>query len=104
MKAIIQTQGRQFVISEGDVLTVNRFPETKAGDTLTIDRVLGIGEGDSFRSGKPTVDGASVTAEILENKRGKKIHIFKKKRRKGYERRQGHRQDLSVIRIQTIKG
>ncbi len=103
MKAIIHTQGRQFVVSEGDILIVNRYPETQAGDTLTIDRVLGMGEGAEFRTGNPTLEGASVSAEVLENKRGKKINIFKKKRRKGYENRRGHRQDLSVIRIQAIQ-
>ncbi|HRE04552.1 MAG TPA: 50S ribosomal protein L21 [Opitutaceae bacterium] len=102
MKATIKTQGQQFVVTEGDVLTVNRFPNTEKGATVTITDVLTTGEGDSFKVGTPTLSGASVTAKILENKRGKKIVVFKKKKRKGYERKQGHRQELSVIKIESI--
>ena len=102
MKATIITQGRQFTVKEGDVLFVNRYPETKAGDTVTIDQVIFAGEGESAKIGAPTIPGASVTAKILENKRGKKIVIFKMKRRKGYRRTRGHRQELSVIKIESI--
>jgi large subunit ribosomal protein L21 len=102
MKAIIRTQGRQFTVSEGDVLFVNRFRDTSAGDTVTIGDVLMVADGDSSKLGAPLLDGASVTAKVLENKRGKKITVFKKKRRKGYRRTQGHRQELSVIKIETI--
>jgi large subunit ribosomal protein L21 len=102
MKATIKTQGQQFVVTEGDVLTVNRFPNTEKGSTVTIPDVLTTGEGDSFRVGTPTLAGASVTAKVLENKRGKKVVVFKKKKRKGYERKQGHRQELSVIKIESI--
>ncbi|MEM9226872.1 MAG: 50S ribosomal protein L21 [Verrucomicrobiota bacterium] len=104
MKAIIKTQGRQFTVSEGDILMVNRYPDTESGDTVTIDSVLCLGEGSEATIGTPTVAGASVTAKILENKRGTKVNTFKKKRRHGYERRRGHRQELSVIKIETIKG
>jgi large subunit ribosomal protein L21 len=102
MKATIKTQGRQFTVQEGDVLFVNRYPETESGDTVTIDSVLAVGEGDSMKFGTPLVDGASVNAKILENKRGKKVLIFKKKRRKGYRNKRGHRQELSVIKIESI--
>jgi large subunit ribosomal protein L21 len=102
MKATIKTQGRQFTVEEGDVLFVNRYPETNSGDSVTIDSVLAVGEGDDFRFGRPTVEGASVTARILENKRGKKVVVFKKKRRKGYRNKRGHRQELSVIKIESI--
>jgi large subunit ribosomal protein L21 len=64
--------------------------------------VLSAGEGESFKVGTPLLEGASVTATILENKRGKKVIVFKKKKRKGMERKQGHRQELSVIKIQSI--
>lgn len=104
MKATIRTQGRQFTVSEGDVLFVNRYPETDAGDEVAIADVLAIGEGTEMRFGTPTVDGASVKARILENKRGQKVVIIKKKRRKGYRRKQGHRQELSVIKIESITG
>jgi large subunit ribosomal protein L21 len=102
MKATIKTQGQQFVVSEGDILIVNRYPKTKAGDTVEINEVLSAGEGDAFRVGAPRLEGASVTAEILENKRGGKIVVFKKRKRKGMERKQGHRQELSVIKIKAI--
>lgn len=102
MKATIKTQGQQYVVTEGDILTVNRFPNTEKGTTVTIKDVLTTGEGDSFKIGSPTLAGASVTATILENKRGKKIVVFKKNKRKGYERKQGHRQELSVIKIEAI--
>ncbi|MDR2981268.1 MAG: 50S ribosomal protein L21 [Puniceicoccales bacterium] len=103
MKATIITQGRQFTVKEGDILTVNLYPETKAGDTVSIDQVVFVGEGASAKIGTPLVQGASVTAKILENKRGEKIRIFKMRRRKGYYRRRGHRQELSVIKIESIK-
>ncbi len=102
MKAIIKTQGRQFTVKEGDVLFVNRYQDTQSGDSITINDVLMVGEGESAKIGEPLVAGASVTAKILENKRGQKVRIFKKKRRKGYERRKGHRQELSVIKIEAI--
>ena len=103
MKATIKTQGQQFVVSEGDILIVNRYPKTEAGGTVEITEVLSAGEGDAFRVGAPFLEGASVTAEVLEHKRGEKIVVFKKKKRKGMERKQGHRQDLSVIKIKAIK-
>ena len=102
MKATIKTQGRQFTVQEGDVLFVNRYPETESGDSVTIDTVLAVGEGESMKIGTPNVDGASVQAKILENKRGKKVLVFKKKRRKGYRNKRGHRQELSVIKIESI--
>ncbi|HLS27889.1 MAG TPA: 50S ribosomal protein L21 [Opitutales bacterium] len=104
MKAIIKTQGKQIAVTEGDILTVNRYPDTEAGATITINEVLTLGEGDDIKIGAPLVEGASVSATVLENKRGKKLVVFKKKKRKGYERKRGHRQELSVIKIDSIKG
>jgi large subunit ribosomal protein L21 len=103
MKATIKTQGQQFTVSEGDILMVNRYRNTEAGATVEITDVLAAGEGASYRVGRPTLSGASVSAKILENKRGEKVIVFKKKKRKGYERKQGHRQELSVIKIESIK-
>ena len=103
MKATIKTQGQQFSVSEGDVLIVNRYPKTEAGATIEIKEVLTTGEGDSFKVGSPFLADASVTAKILENKRGKKVIVFKKKKRKGYEKKRGHRQELSVIKIESIR-
>lgn len=104
MKAIIQTQGKQFAVNEGDVLTVDRLAGSETGGAVTIDQVLALGEGEEAKIGAPFVDGASVSATVLENKRGKKLVVYKKKKRKGYERTRGHRQELSVIRIDSIKG
>ena len=104
MKATIKTQGRQFTVTEGDVLKVNAFPETKAGDSVDINEVLMIGEGSDVRFGAPLVEGASVKVTILENKKDKKVVIFKKKRRQGYKKRRGHRQHLSLIKVESIKG
>jgi large subunit ribosomal protein L21 len=103
MKATIKTQGRQFAVTEGDILIVTRFPKTETGSIIEITEVLSAGEGADFRVGTPTLEGARVTATVLENKRGKKIVVFKKKKRKGYERKQGHRQELSVIKIDSIQ-
>jgi len=102
MKATIQTQGRQFTVSEGDILKLNSFPDTDAGDSIDLHKVLMVGEGADTRFGSPFVDGASVKATILENKREKKVIIFKKKRRQGYRVRRGHRQHISVIKIESI--
>ena len=104
MKAIIKTQGKQFTVKEGDILFVDRYQNSNTGDDITIDSVLMVGEGADAKIGTPLVPGASVAAKILENKRDKKITVFKKKRRKGYTRKQGHRQEISVIRIESIKG
>ena len=102
MKATIKTQGQQFTVSEGDILTVNRYPGTEKGSTVEIKDVLAAGEGEGYKVGKPRLTGASVSATILENKRGDKVIVFKKKKRKGMERKRGHRQELSVIKINSI--
>lgn len=102
MKATIKTQGQQFTVSEGDILTVNRYRGTEKGSKVEIKEVLAAGEGASFKVGKPTLSGASVSATVLENKRGEKVIVFRKKKRKGMERKRGHRQELSVIKINSI--
>ena len=103
MKATIQTQGRQFTVQENDILFVNRYPDTETGSEVLIDSVLMIEDGDDFTFGSPMVSGATVKAIVLENKKDKKVIIFKKKRRQGYQKRNGHRQQLSVIKIIEIK-
>jgi large subunit ribosomal protein L21 len=102
MKATIQTQGKQYTVSEGDVLVVDRFPDAEAGSTIEIATVLAAGEGADLRVGRPFLDGASVKATVVEHRRGEKIIVFKKKKRKGYERKQGHRSELSVIKIESV--
>jgi len=103
MKATIRTQGQQLTVSEGDILTVNRYPNTEAGAVVEISDVLAAGEGEAFKVGTPRLEGAIVSVKILENKRGKKVIVFKKKKRKGMERKRGHRQELSVIKVEAIK-
>lgn len=78
MKATIKIQGKQLTVKEGDILFVNRFAGTNAGDTVEIKDVLMVGEGENAKFGAPLVEGASVSAKILENKRGKKMVIIKK--------------------------
>lgn len=102
MKAVVYTQGKQITVSPGNILFVNRYPNTEAGSTVTIPEVLLITSGEETTVGTPYIEGASVQASVLENKRAKKIIVFKKKRRKGYRRKQGHRQEISVIRIESI--
>jgi large subunit ribosomal protein L21 len=102
MQATIRTQGKQFTVNEGDILVVDRFPKAEVGSTIEINEVLAAGSGGDIRVGAPLLDGAAVKATVLEHKRGEKLVVFKKRKRKGYERKQGHRQDLSVIKIETI--
>ncbi|MAK47030.1 MAG: 50S ribosomal protein L21 [Opitutae bacterium] len=102
MKATIKTQGSQFTVQKGDKLSLNRFPNTNEGDQVKIDQVLMVVDEGKATFGFPTIEGASVTAKILENKKDKKIIVFKKKRRQGYKRRRGHRQHLSVVEIESI--
>ena len=102
MKATIKTQGQQFTVSEGDILIVNRYRGTEKGSKVEIKEVLAAGEGASYKVGQPTLAGASVSATVLENKRGKKVIVFRKRKRKGMERKRGHRQELSVIKINSI--
>ena len=102
MKATIRIQGIQLTVSVGDVVEVNRYKDTNDGDTVTIEDVLAVGDGAEMRFGTPVVAGAKVTGTIVENKRGKKIVVLKKKRRQGYRLKQGHRQELSVLKIDAI--
>ena len=102
MKAVIEIQGKQLTVTEGNIFFVNRYADSKAGDALEVQEVLMVGEGSEAKIGNPYVPNACVRVHILENKRGKKVMVFKKKRRKGYERKRGHRQELSVIKVESI--
>ena len=102
MKATFQAQGKQFIVSEGDLLVVDRLPDAEAGSAIEFTTVLATGEGADLRVGRPFLDGASIRATVVENRRGEKVVVLKKKKRKGYRRKQGHRQELSVLRIDTI--
>ena len=103
MYAIIETQGRQHKVTEGQLLVVNRM-NAEEGAAINLDKVLLLESGDSVKVGSPYVDGANVTASVVQHKKGKKIIVFKKKRRKQYKRTKGHRQHLTVLKIDSIKG
>jgi large subunit ribosomal protein L21 len=101
MYAIIQTGGKQYKVSPGDVVDLESLGE-EANSVVQFDQVLTIGDGDSISIGEPHVAGASVSAEVVENRRGKKVIAFKMKRRKGYKRKVGHRQEQCRVRILEI--
>ena len=101
MFAVIRTGGKQYKVAKDDTIKVEKL-NAKAGDKVTLDEVLFVG-GDKATLGSPLVKGASVEAEVLEQKKGPKITIFKKKRRQNYRRKKGHRQDLTMIQITNIK-
>ncbi|MBI5455068.1 MAG: 50S ribosomal protein L21 [Deltaproteobacteria bacterium] len=102
MHAVIKTGGKQYRVAEGDLLKVEKL-EGEIGSTIEFPEVLAVGEGDSIKVGSPTVAGAKVKAEIVEHGKSKKVIIFKKKRRKGFAKKQGHRQLFTSIKIQEIK-
>jgi large subunit ribosomal protein L21 len=104
MYAVIKTGGKQYRVAHGDVIKVERLAG-EVGQTIAFDHVLMVGgdeDGAEPRIGAPLVDGAQVTAELLEQARAPKIIVFKKKRRKNYRRKRGHRQLQTVVRIQDI--
>lgn len=100
MYAIVKCGGQQIKVAKGDVIAVNRM-EGEVGKTLTLSDVLLVG-GDKVLVGSPTVAGASVSAEVVEHKRGEKVLVFKMRRRKNYRRTRGHRQELTVLKITGI--
>lgn len=101
MYAVIKTGGKQYRVSEGDILRVEKL-SAETGDVVAFDDVLMIGgEGDSL-VGAPAVDGASVTANVLDIRKDKKIKVFKKRRRQNYRRTKGHRQWIAVISVAEI--
>lgn len=101
--AVIETGGKQYRVKQGDVLEVERL-EGEAGAKVTLDRVLALSNGSELTVGTPVVAGAAVAAEIVGQLRGEKVVNFKKKRRKGYHRKIGHRQELTRLRVQSIAG
>ncbi|MEY4201272.1 MAG: hypothetical protein RLZZ265_3012 [Verrucomicrobiota bacterium] len=102
MYAVLEACGKQYRVVPGDTLEVDRLA-VEAGQTVTFDRVLLLNADGKLTVGNPTVASASVVADVVEHKRGKKVIAFKMKRRKGYHRTVGHRQDLTVIKIKEIK-
>jgi len=101
MHAIIVTGGKQYKVTEGDTLYIEKL-NAEAGDTITFDQVLAILNGDNATFGAPVVEGATVTANVVKNGKGKKVLVFKYKPKKNYRRRQGHRQPYTKVEITKI--
>jgi large subunit ribosomal protein L21 len=103
MYAVIKTGGKQYRVQPGDVLVVEKLAG-EPGAKIAFDQVLMVGEGDAVTVGAPTVEGASVSATLIETRKGEKVKIFKKIRRQGYRRTRGHRQPESVLRVTAVAG
>ena len=100
--AIIVTGGKQYRVAEGDLLFIEKLP-VEAGETVTFDQVLAVVNDEAEPIiGTPTVAGATVTAKVVKNGKGKKIRVFKYKAKKNYRRRQGHRQPYTQVQIDAI--
>src|SRR5512143_1295770 len=103
MYAVIKTGGKQYKVAPGEKIKVELLP-ADVGAEVVLDQVLMIGEGESVRLGQPTVAGASVKATVVAHGRGDKVRIFKMRRRKNYHRTQGHRQNFTELKIESIVG
>jgi large subunit ribosomal protein L21 len=102
MYAVVKSGGRQYRVEPGETIDVDRL-SGDVGETVELNPVLMVGNGDDITLGTPAVDAALLNAEIVEHKRGKKIVVFKFKRRKSYRRKQGHRQSLTSLKITEIQ-
>ena len=103
MYAVVKTGGKQYRIAPGEKLKIEQIP-ADVGAEVVLDQVLMVGEGESVRVGQPVVTGASVKATVLAHGRGVKVKIFKMRRRKHYQKHQGHRQGYTELRIDSING
>lgn len=102
MFAIVKTGGKQYRVAPGDQIVVERI-DGGVGSEISLDQVLAVGNGDSAAIGRPRLADASVRARIVQQPRGAKVIVFKKKRRKNYRRKHGHRQELTLLRIEEIR-
>jgi large subunit ribosomal protein L21 len=102
MYAVLETGGKQYRVVAGETLEIERLA-IEAGQTVTFDRVLLVNADGKLSVGSPTVASATVLADVVAHKRGQKLIAFKMKRRKGYHRTVGHRQELTVVKIKEIK-
>ena len=103
MYAVIESGGKQHRVTEGEILRLEKL-KAGAGDEVTFDRILLVGEGESVKIGTPYIEGGQVTAEVLEQSRGSKIKVVKFNRRKHFQKTQGHRQSFTEVKITGIKG
>ena len=100
MYAIIATGGKQYKVSEGDIITIEKLG-VEAGEKVTFDQVLVVG-GDDLKVGDPTVAGATVEASVVENGKARKVIVYKYKRKTGYHKKNGHRQQYTEVKIEKI--
>ena len=103
MYAVIETGGKQYKVSEGDVIYIEKL-DVEAGAEVSFDNVLLIGEGSDVKVGAPVVDGVSVTGKVIKNDKAKKVVVYKYKPKKGYHKKQGHRQPYTKVEITKING
>ena len=101
--AIVKTGGKQYKVAPGEKLKVEQIP-ADVGSQITIDQVFMVGEGESVKIGTPVVAGATVTATVVSHGRHDKVKIFKMRRRKHYQKHQGHRQNYTELKIEAIQG
>lgn len=101
MYAIIETGGKQYKVTEGDVVFIEKL-DVEEGAEVTFDKVLMAGEGDAVKVGAPVVEGATVTAKALKNGKAKKVIVFKMKRKKNERKKKGHRQPYTKVEITAI--
>ena len=101
MYAVIVTGGKQYKVSEGDAIFVEKL-EVAEGESVTFDNVLAVSDGETLTVGAPTVAGASVTAKVVKQGKAKKIYVFKMKRKKNERSKKGHRQPYTKVVIETI--
>ena len=102
MYAIIATGGKQYKVSEGDIITIEKLG-VEAGEKVTFDQVLVV-SGDEMKVGEPTVAGATVEASVVKEDRAKKVIVYKYKRKTGYHKKNGHRQAFTQVKIEKING
>lgn len=102
MYAVIATGGKQYKVSEGDIITIEKLG-VDAGEKVTFDQVLAV-SADEMKVGNPTVSGASVEASVIKEGRAKKVIVYKYKRKTGYHKKNGHRQSFTQVRIDKING
>jgi large subunit ribosomal protein L21 len=101
MYAVIKTGGKQYKVAAGEKLKIEQIA-ADVGQEITLDQVLAVGEGEQMQVGQPLISGASVTVTVLSQGRHDKVKIFKMRRRKHYQKRQGHRQNFTEVRIDAI--
>jgi large subunit ribosomal protein L21 len=101
MYAVVETGGKQYKVSEGDMISVEKIKASE-GDKVVLDKVLLYSDGNELKVGAPYVDGAKVEADVVENGKGKKIVIFKFKAKKDYRKKQGHRQPYTMLKVSSI--